>query len=78
MILVSIPQSVVIHDIGFYPSLTDYVDMVSSVGAISVDDKPMYAGVYTVQGVKVSDADLPSDLPAGVYIKNGKKHLKKK
>ena len=70
--------TVVIHDIGFYPSVTDYVDMVSSVGAISVDDKPMYAGVYTVQGVKVSDADLPSDLPAGVYIKNGKKHLKKK
>ncbi len=71
-------NTVVIRDIGFYPSVTDYIEMVSSVDGVTSDDKPMYAGVYTVQGVKVGDTDFTRDFPKGVYIKNGKKYLKTK
>ena len=71
-------STVVIHDIGFYPSVTDYIDMVSSVDAVTFDDKSLLSGVYTIQGIKVSESDITSDSPLGLYIKNGKKYLKSK
>ena len=70
--------SVVIRDIGFYPSYTEYIEMVSSVDGVFDATSPSHAGVYNLQGVKVGEDHLAGDLPGGVYIKDGKKYLMNK
>ncbi len=46
----------------------------SGIGSISADETQASVPVYNIQGIMVKrNADDLSDLPAGIYIVNGKK-----
>ena len=71
-------NTVIIRDIGFYPSVSDYIEKVTSINVVEEDSKRLCAGVYNIQGMKVAENDVPADAPTGVYVKDGKKYLKEK
>ena len=50
--------------------------VVNSIGQVAVDHKAIAAPFYNLRGV-LMDADDVEELPAGLYIANGKKFLKK-
>ena len=47
----------------------------TSISKVTSEDQPVQEGIYTLTGVKVKDTNSTEDLPSGIYIIGGKKHI---
>ena len=47
----------------------------TSISKVTSEDLPVQEGIYTLTGVKVKDTNSTEDLPSGIYIIGGKKHI---
>lgn len=49
----------------------------TSISKVTSEDLPVQEGIYTLTGVKVKNTNSTEDLPSGIYIIGGKKHIVK-
>ena len=49
----------------------------TSISKVTSEELPVKEGIYTLTGVKVKDTNSTEDLPSGIYIIGGKKHIVK-
>ena len=47
----------------------------TSISKVTSEELPVQEGIYTLTGVKVKDTNSTEDLPSGIYIIGGKKHI---
>ena len=47
----------------------------TSISKVTSEELPVKEGIYTLTGVKVKDTNSTEDLPSGIYIIGGKKHI---